>query len=272
MDWFKRKPKPVPRAVAPADPEVDRLRAQVAAKQAQAAGLQADLVESQEALAAFQREFESRVGILARRAVELRGQIEAARRAAFQRLWESQPDATPFVDVTEQFRRAWTHTPSGEPPPPPPPTTTDEEAQIKALYRELARRYHPDLAATSLEREWRTPRMALVNAAYAARDLAALQALAEAADDPTRPAPQIDSRAALIASLQRESARLDELIEQLERELDELTYSPALKLQLDVKLARRAGRDLLGETARDLQAEIEALEAELRKLGEPRSR
>jgi hypothetical protein len=40
---------------------------------------------------------------------------------------------------------------------------------------------------------------------------------------------------------------------------------------LDVKLARRAGRDLLGETARDLQAEIAALEAELEAMTRPRS-
>jgi hypothetical protein len=265
MDWFRRKPKAT-RAVASADPEVDRLRAEVAAKQAAAAELQGDLVESQEALAAFQVEFEARVGRLARRTVELRAELEAARRAAFQRLWESQPEATPYVDVTEQFRQAWEHTPTGEPPPPPPPTTSDEETQIKALFRELARRYHPDLAATEAEREWRTPRMALVNAAYASRDLAALQTLAEAPEDDSRPMPHLDSRAALIASLQRESARLDELIERLEAELDELTYSPALKMQLDVKLARRAGRDLLGEAEAELGREIAGLEAELKRV------
>jgi len=265
MRLFRRKPPPS-RAVASADPEVDRLRAEVAEKQARAAGLQADLVDSQEALAEFQREFDARVGLHARRVVELRAALEEARRAAFQRLWEAQPDATPYVDVAEQFRRAWQHTPTGEPPPPPPPTTGDELSRLKALYRELARRLHPDLAATEAERDWRTPRMALVNAAYAARDLAALEALAAQGDDPSRPAPVLDSRAALLASLQRESARLDELIERLERELDELTYSPALKLQLDVKLARRAGRDLLGETEADLLAERATLEAELRRL------
>ena len=264
---FRRKPpKSKSQALASADPEIERLRAEVAAKQKQAADLEADLVDSQEALAAFQREFEARVGVYARRAIELRAQIEAARRAAFQRLWESQPHAPPFVDVAEQFREAWRHTPTGEPPAPPPPTTADAEAQIKALYRELARRFHPDLASSEAEREWRTPRMSAVNAAYAARDLAALQALAAAPDGEAPQSLWIDSRAALIASLQRESARLDELLDRLEQELDELTYSPALKLQLDVKLARRAGRDLLGEASADLQRDIAALGAELKSL------
>ena len=266
MFWRKPRPKPAARAVTSADPEVDRLRAAIAARQAQAAELEADLVESQEALADFQREFEARVGRHARRETELRAQIEAARRAAFQRLWESQPNATPYVDVSEQFRRAWQHTPTGEPPPPPPATAGDVEVQIKSLYRELARRFHPDLGADDAERAWRTPRMAAVNAAYAARDLGALQALAAAREDPSKPVIRIDSRAALIASLKRESARLDELIARLEHELDELTYSPALKLQLDVKLARRAGRDLLGEAGAELQRDIIMLEAELRRV------
>lgn len=263
----KHKPAPkhgaASRAVAPADPEVARLRAKIAAKQTQAADLEADLVESRESLAAFQREFEARVGVYARRVIELQQQIEIARRAAFQRLWQAEPFAPPFVDVTEQFRRAWQHT---EPPPPPPPTTPDAEAQIKTLYRELAKRYHPDLAPSEAEREWRTPHMAAVNAAYAARNLAALQAIASRPDDDARPVPAFDSRDALIGSLSRESRRLDELIARLEKEFDELAGSPALGLELNAKFARRAGRDLLGEMAAALQRDIARLEEELRGI------
>jgi len=264
---FRRKTRntPGPRAVTPADPEVGRLQAEIGAKQREAAELESDLVESQESLAAFEREFEARVGIYARRLTELRAQVESAHRAAFRRMWESRPHAPPYVDVAEQFRRAWQHTPTGEPPRPPRDVPAEVEAQIKILYRDLARRYHPDLAPDEAEREWRTPRMAAVNVAYAARDLTTLQALAMAQDDVSLPAPRFDTRAALIASLQRESARLEELIARLEKELDSLTNSPALQLQLDAKLARRAGRDLLGEIAGEIQREIEYLESELRR-------
>jgi predicted RNase H-like nuclease (RuvC/YqgF family) len=109
--------------------------------------------------------------------------------------------------------------------------------------------------------------MAAVNAAYAARDLGSLQQLAAMKDEASAPQPQIDSREALIASLRRESERLDELIERLEREFDELTNSPALSMQLDVSMGKRAGRDLMAETVADLQREIARLEKELKEVG-----
>lgn len=61
---------------------------------------------------------------------------------------------------------------------PPPPPAADDEASLKRLYRELARRFHPDLAETAAERAYRTSMMAAVNAAYAAADLRALYDLA----------------------------------------------------------------------------------------------
>jgi len=272
FDFFKRKPqtqstKPGSRALIVSDPEVERLRAEVAAKQARAAELEADLVESRESLAAFQRLFESRLRPLTIRLALLQDQVKAARRAKLRQAWEAYQFAGKYVDVEDQFRTAWTQTETGAPPPPPPPTSASVEAQIKLLYRELAKRYHPDLAATDEEREWRTPRMAAVNAAYAARDLAMLERIAASKDDVSAPAPKIDSREALIASLRRESERLDELIEKLERDFEELTNSPALQMQLEASMARRAGRDMIGEAAAELQKEIRELERELKELG-----
>jgi hypothetical protein len=269
FNLFKRKPstQSASRALASSDPEVERLRAEVGAKQARAAELEADLMESRESLAAFQREYEARLGPYLKRVSELQDQLRAARREAVRRLWEASRFGGKFVDVEDQFRQAWTQTDSGAPPPPPPPTPANVEAEVKALYRELAKRYHPDLAATGEERQWRTPRMAAVNAAYAARDLAALQKLAAMQDDASAPQSQIDSREALLASLRREGERLDALIERLEREFDALANSPALSMQLDVSMGRRAGRDLMAETVVELQKEIAQLEKELREVG-----
>jgi hypothetical protein len=46
------------------------------------------------------------------------------------------------------------------------------------LYRELARRFHPDLARTAVEQSYRTAMMSAVNTAYARKDLEALYDLA----------------------------------------------------------------------------------------------
>ncbi len=266
---FKGKPskKPEGKSLISTDPEVDGLRAEVGKRQAKVAELEMDLLEGHEALAAFQREFEARLRPHLNRIAALQERIKAARRATLKRLWEESRTAPKFVDVEEQFKTAWTETDLGEPPPPPPPVTADTEQQIRGLYRELAKRFHPDLAATEAERAWRTPRMAEVNAAYSARDLAALQRLAAMADAPSPEQERaFDSREATIASLRREIERLDELIEKLDAEFDELTNSPALQMKLDATMAKRAGRDLIGEAARELEREIEGLERELESL------
>ncbi len=59
------------------------------------------------------------------------------------------------------------------------PTATHlDKAAEKRLYRELARRFHPDLSKTAVELAYRTEMMSAVNAAYANQDLQALYDLA----------------------------------------------------------------------------------------------
>ncbi|MCA9925348.1 MAG: J domain-containing protein [Anaerolineales bacterium] len=56
-------------------------------------------------------------------------------------------------------------------------TARDRQAE-KRLYRELARRFHPDLATNSMEQAYRTTIMAAVNAAYRQRDVQTMRDLA----------------------------------------------------------------------------------------------
>lgn len=75
-------------------------------------------------------------------------------------------------------------------PPEPPDEDTDpveallptgtprDKAAERRLYRELARKFHPDLAESAVESAYRTAMMAAVNTAYAAGDLGALYDLA----------------------------------------------------------------------------------------------
>ncbi len=78
--------------------------------------------------------------------------------------------------------------PDAEPEPPvdaddahdlplPTPTARDKAAE-KRLYRELARRFHPDFAEGAAELAYRTSVMTAVNAAYSAGDVHALYDLA----------------------------------------------------------------------------------------------
>lgn len=59
-----------------------------------------------------------------------------------------------------------------------PTATPSDKAAEKRLYRELARRFHPDLSISMFERAYRTTIMAAINNAYAAGDTEALYDLA----------------------------------------------------------------------------------------------
>jgi hypothetical protein len=59
--------------------------------------------------------------------------------------------------------------------------SADEEAELKSLYRRLARRHHPDLARDEEEQVRAASLMVRINALYRAGDLAGLRALADQA-------------------------------------------------------------------------------------------
>jgi hypothetical protein len=63
-----------------------------------------------------------------------------------------------------------------------PKLDADTEAEILRLYRELAKRFHPDRARTAPERVRRTALMLRINVAYSERDLLTLQTIARQAE------------------------------------------------------------------------------------------
>ena len=80
---------------------------------------------------------------------------------------------------------------------PRPQLDAETEAEILRLYRELAKRFHPDRARTEKERDRRTDLMLQINVAYSERDLVTLQAMAREADtgEPRRPCSPRRARA-----------------------------------------------------------------------------
>ena len=123
------------------------------------------------------------------------------------------------------------------------------KAELKSLYRELAKRFHPDLAANDLERESRGARMAEINDAYARGDLEALRHAADESDvHPSLPPT--------LAELLAERDRLDALIIRLRQDIAELNRDPLMLLKIDTTLARHGGRDLLAEMATDIHIKI----------------
>jgi hypothetical protein len=128
----------------------------------------------------------------------------------------------------------------------------DQYRKLKRLYRQLARRFHPDFALDEADRAYRTGVMMAINAAYTAGDLARLQTLADR-PDPQRP-DYTDEE--LVEALSKEVEHCLKRMAEIEKELDRLLRHPSALLKKRVDQAARNGRDLLEELAVDLREKI----------------
>jgi hypothetical protein len=258
--------------------QLAHLRQQIEAAEAEMVNHEADLVDLRVELSAFRLEYDTRVGRKVAELEEIEAEIKRCQQRISQyRQWgpsglPQTRTGTAYIPVEEQYRRTWQQ--PEEPPSPPPvePVDATTEAQIKKLYRQLCRRFHPDLTQDASERAWRTEMMTAINAAYAARSLVELQALAEKPDRSSTAENGADEQrlAALRDRLQQIQRRLWEI----EQEIRELTNSPTMQMSLDVKFAQRQGRDLLAEMAADVEkdlarkrVELDFLRAQLKQLG-----
>jgi DNA repair exonuclease SbcCD ATPase subunit len=128
----------------------------------------------------------------------------------------------------------------------------DQHEKLKKLYRQLARRFHPDFALDEDDRAYRTSIMMAINAAYTAGDLDRLQELVSQ-PDPTRPDYTAEEYA---EALLREIAHCERRIAEIKKELQRLYRHPSAVLKKRVDEAAKNGRDLLEELAIDMREKI----------------
>lgn len=145
-----------------------------------------------------------------------------------------------------------------------PTGTPRDKAAERRLYRELARKFHPDLAETAVESAYRTSMMAAVNTAYAAGDLGALYDLAGELE------PEEIARLSAIEEV--ELRRLQERIVRCHRRRRKVArQQQALRQESTARLWRKA-QELAGDedwwssVRRDLEAARARLSAEVDDL------
>lgn len=141
-----------------------------------------------------------------------------------------------------------------------PPQRVRPSEEARKLYRELARKAHPDLAQEEDERTRREEFITRVNAAYARGDEALLRELAEewaAGPVPAEPGPSHSEE--LYARLEWLAQR-KELLTLIARELEDTAIAAMLRLAPDDPDA------LLEEIAEKLRADVAEREAELAGL------
>lgn len=228
---------------------------------------EAELAALQSELEQFEKQIESLLGplldqlstldaevkLLTSRLIDLReSRLFGDRRASYSGPYFAHlPDPT-LADVDKQFTRPSDAEAVSE----RSPTPSDPQAELKKLYRRLARRYHPDLARNDSERAQNTEQMTAINQAYAIGDLGSLRRLAgiyvtDAIPDYLHPTQH-----------HTELERLQTRLRQVQEQIKHLEGLPIIKLSMEAKLARRQGRSLLSEMANDLRRKLARKTAE----------
>lgn len=134
---------------------------------------------------------------------------------------------------------------------------------VKRLFRRIAQQIHPDRANDEADRARRTQLMIEANHAYRHGDEQGLHQLAAQWEAERGKLPGIDAKATPAATPQLQVQRLRARLAAIEAELHRLFGSRLYELFVAARHARRQGRDLLDEMARQLDATIASLRREL---------
>lgn len=135
----------------------------------------------------------------------------------------------------------------------------ESEAEILRIYRELAKRFHPDLARTDKERKRRATLMLRINVAYSERDLLALQTIAREVEtgDPSSAVLTAKER---LTWAHRVISRLDGQIQDLEGQLGLLQRSETYSLWKSPETSQQSLEDLESRVRQRLTRERDRLD------------
>lgn len=221
--------------------EYARLLIEIEVRKRIIADLQNDRDALESTLTNFAVELRNRVGALRVELNRVKRQVAEYRRR-IERLRESdlldpeqveQEVADEFAELLEQERLAEEQAAREgqriDIQRPRPQLDAETEAEILRLYRELAKRFHPDRARSDKERARRTDLMLKINIAYRERDLVTLQSMTRQADT-GEPSAALLSEAERVQWAHRVITRMDMQITELTEQLGLLRSSETFQM------------------------------------------
>lgn len=254
------------RKLTPEEEELLRKREELASVRAALAERELELADLRAQLKSFEGRYLRQVGILYAELDDWEAKIaelEASLRpsaTASQRAQETRKRAEETHEATHgEASKARDFQPS---------------ADLKSLFREVAKRIHPDFAKDDeADRRRRNDLMSKANEAYNNGDTEALQRILEEYAGTSESVPGEGIGAELIRII-RQIAKAKEHIAAIERKMQEERASELAQLKQDVEKAEKEGRDLLADLATSVREWIadakerrDALAVELKKHG-----
>jgi hypothetical protein len=235
------RPTAIFRPLTPQQAELLRLRAELAALRAKLAARESELAHLRAQLLSFKGRYIRQVGVLyiqldnwEDRIAELNSTPSAAASEA----GAPEPALSPSKGLASE---TWVAT-----------TAPNALLDLKSLFREVAKRIHPDFARNYRDAQLRTYLMTQANDAYLRNDAAALQRMLNGHDASTEPNTLTADLAQARAQIQQ--AATD--IAAINAEIETLTQSEMAQLQQRSIAAATKGQDLLADLAARVKGRI----------------
>ena len=136
---------------------------------------------------------------------------------------------------------------------------------LKKLYREVAKRIHPDLATDEDERSRRQQLIAEANQAYEDGDEERLQVILHGWESSSESVKGEGVAAELIRAIRKIAQGRDRLMA-IQEEIEALEQTDLYLLQAKVITVQQSGRDLLGEMVLQLDEQLTGAKERLEEL------
>jgi hypothetical protein len=247
----------ITRRLRPEDEELLRKREELRAIRATLAERELALIDFRSRLAAFEGSYLRQVGTLYAELDEWKARISELRA----QLNPSVAANARAEEAREQARQTYSeaHGKASErhdfiPSP-----------ELRGLFREVAKRIHPDMSRDSGDLERRTRLMAEANRAYEAGDAETLQRIFDEHHDGAD-AVEGEGVGAELIRIIRQISMARERVAAIERELATLRQSEIALLKKQAEESEKEGRDLLAELATAVREKIELARKEYEVL------
>ena len=257
--------KPSTRQVTPEERELRRKAAELVTLEGELAERELELVTLQNELRAFEIRYLRAVGALYAELDELEAQLAEAEARQHPKEHSFRQRATQARAKANESAHAVSTVPS---------TKEEDDFQpgneLKKLYREIAKRIHPDLATDEANRARRTRLMAEANEAYAAGDESRLRAVW----DDWHSSPESVEGEGIAAELVRTIRKIHQVerrLAEIATALTELKQSELHRLRDRVIEAEAHARDLLAEMAEQLRRHIAVVRTRLARSSSTRT-
>ena len=231
----------------PEEQELEKKKADLASLEAELIQRELDLATLRAELAEFEGRYLRTVGVLYAELDEIEAQIALAQARRHPDDSEAQEKAARARAQAEESARSVT--PAAE-------TKTKPTEGLKKLFRDVAKRIHPDLATNDADRMRRQQLMAEVNLAYENGDEAKLRSIL--ADWETSPeSVEGEGVGPELIRVIRKISQIQRRFVEIEAEMQQLTTSDLHQLWIKTEEAESQGRDLLKDLASRVEKQID---------------